>query len=175
MEFIQKVQTPDLIEVVIKKVFDEKTSEWQGKKSFYKNCVIEWNGSEYYAKFSQKYYPIAIEGNKVTGTREVINGYPFFKWFSGGDGMTPNPGLEPPMPTSPIVNEVPTYLNKRDPVEVPLKPKEKVKDDAYWEEVNKGKVRHGVACAVIESHGLESINEMKPLMNKCVDYIMNGQ
>lgn len=121
-QFLNKVQTPEMITLTIKKVFDEQTSEWQGKQTRYKNCLVEWNGAEYYSKFTPKYYPIALEGNKVSAVRKVMNGSPFFEYYSGGDGMTPNPGIvqqnQPPSqdyippPMEPIFNEPMPTENK---------------------------------------------------------------
>lgn len=115
-QFLNKVQTPEMINITIKKVFDEQTSEWKGKQRRYKNCLVDWDGKEYYSKFTPKYYPIAIEGNKVLAVRKAIDGSPFFEYYSGGDGMTPNPGIVqqnqppsqdfiPPPPMEPVINE----------------------------------------------------------------------
>lgn len=50
-------------------------------------------------------------------------------------------------------------------------PKEPVKDDAYWDNVNRGKTRCQVVCAYIQNSG--SYNELD--VNDAVDFIFNGK
>lgn len=110
LKFLTEIKTPVMIEVTVKKIFDEQSSEWQGKKTFYRNGVVKWKDEDYYLKFSQKYYPIAVEGNKLNCVRKVINGNPYFELYSGGDGVTPNPQItneSPPLPSNEIVEETP--------------------------------------------------------------------
>lgn len=125
-QFLNKVQTPDMINLTIKKVFDEQTSDWEGKQTRRKNCLVEWNGALYYSKFTPKYYPIAIEGNKVSAVRKVMNGSDFFEYYSGGDGMTPNPSVDPDYnqaPAVPIVPPMPTeeFISQKPPVNFPAR------------------------------------------------------
>ncbi len=95
LKFLNKVQTPDMIEIKIKKVFDEATDNF-GNAS--KNCIVDWDGKEYYAKFKEKYYDIAVAGNKVSAVRKLYKGSAYHEYYSGGDGLTPNPKLESPPP-----------------------------------------------------------------------------
>lgn len=115
LEFLKTIQTPDMINITIKKVFEEKINNF-GKAS--KNCVVEWNGKEYYSEFGTKYYPIAIEGNKVAAVRKLYQGKPYFEYFSGGDGLTPNPGLYQPAQAAPVQAPFPTQevVSEKPPV-----------------------------------------------------------
>jgi hypothetical protein len=156
MEFIQKIKTPELIEIKIKKVFEEKTSEFNGKVSRYTNCIVDYNGTDYYAKFTPKKYSIMQEGATINGVRRVIDGNPYFDWLAGGDGQTlpQEQAMEPPPPTQEYQETKP-----RD-----------------YDAENRGKIRTNLVKALIEYGGLFDINEsIKKRLNTLVEYIMTGK
>ena len=101
---------PEIIHATVKKVFEEKPDKY-GKLT--KGAYITVEDQDYNVYFKEKYFPIAVTGNKIMGVKKFFKGNPFFEWYSGGDGQTPNPNLPkpqeqppiPPMPTQEVYEE----------------------------------------------------------------------
>jgi hypothetical protein len=120
LQFINKIETPPTLEVKCKKIFDEKTSdlhpEWGGSK----NCIVEWNGNEYYLTVKPKNYGIVKDGARLMLARKIFNGSAFFEIFQLGSTGQP---VEP--------TQQPQQLSKSD------MPWDKEKPD--WDSINAAK------------------------------------
>ena len=77
-EYLKKTKTPQIVEVVIKKVFDEKSSQY----GLSKTAAVLFNGVEYYESFKPKKYHLLKEGSTLLSTRKMYDGKPYFEWYS---------------------------------------------------------------------------------------------
>jgi hypothetical protein len=82
LQYLNKVATPDMIDVTVKKCFKPEMDNYGSNKM---NCIVKWRETEYYLSVKEKDFGRAKEGNALTLFRKIYKkdgkDYPYFELY----------------------------------------------------------------------------------------------
>ena len=102
LQFLNKVEgLPAIINIKIKKIFEEKTDNYGKIK---KCCVVDYNGTEYYADFKSKDWNLLSEGAVLSAVKKLYDGSPYFEFYGGSVNSEAHRAVHTPATPQPTDN-----------------------------------------------------------------------